>query len=496
MAALRASSVIATAWWRSSRGRRATSTSQVWIESSSVTCTGWKRRSRAGSVRIHLSYSSPVVAPITRMSPRTSAGFNMLAASMAAPMAVPWPIRLCSSSTNRIRSASAARVSTRRRMRSSYWPRNAVPASSATWSRAKTRASFSAGGTSPAAMRCASPSTIAVLPTPALPTSAGLFLLCRSRMSITRDTSASRQRTGSRSPRRAWAVRSIPTRSSTSPVSNNPANGSLTSSTAHESPVPVEDEVAPDVRHGGTHGEKYPERHETLFPKRQRHEDEGAEERAGEDGEQHAQDPVPPPRPVLRSDESADHRHHFDVAAAHRLLAEHPAARHADGEQQREAERRPDHRLQKPLPPPRQRRRQADGESRPVVFVRNQVVPRIGDADPQQDRPQNAARDRVDADAPEQVRPDPQGPHERLDERVLQRNRLAAVAALATQHQPRDHGDIVVPRDALAAARAGGRRCDERLIVRQAQDADVEEAPEAEPDGASGDAENDVSAHA
>src|SRR5439155_895812 len=69
IAALRASSVIATAWCRSRRGRRATSTSHVWIASSSSTTTGWKRRSSAGSPRIHLSYSPPVVAPIMRMSP-------------------------------------------------------------------------------------------------------------------------------------------------------------------------------------------------------------------------------------------------------------------------------------------------------------------------------------------------------------------------------------------------------------------------------------------
>src|SRR5882762_1538074 len=126
MAALSASSEIATAWWRSSRGRRATSTSHVWIASSSSIVTGWKRRSRAGSARIHLSYSSPVVAPITRMSPRTSAGFSMLAASIAAPIAVPCPIKLCSSSTNRIKLRSVSSAFTRRRMRSSYWPRNDV----------------------------------------------------------------------------------------------------------------------------------------------------------------------------------------------------------------------------------------------------------------------------------------------------------------------------------------------------------------------------------
>src|SRR2546421_8624581 len=60
-------------------------------------------------------------------------------------------MRLCSSSTNRIRSGSADSSRTSFRMRSSYWPRNVVPARRATWSSATTRTSFKAGGTSPAA---------------------------------------------------------------------------------------------------------------------------------------------------------------------------------------------------------------------------------------------------------------------------------------------------------------------------------------------------------
>ena len=42
-----------------------------------------------------------------------------------------------------------------------------------------TRLSFSPSGTSPRTMRCASPSTIAVLPTPGSPISTGLFLVRR-----------------------------------------------------------------------------------------------------------------------------------------------------------------------------------------------------------------------------------------------------------------------------------------------------------------------------
>ncbi len=45
-------------------------------------------------------------------------------------------------------------------------------------------------------------------------------------------------------------------------------------------------------------------------------EDQRADERAEEDGEQHAGP----------SDEDADHRHHLDVAAAHRILLEDEGA--------------------------------------------------------------------------------------------------------------------------------------------------------------------------
>src|SRR5437879_1106923 len=170
------------------------------------------------------------------------------------------------------------------------------------------RASLSAGGTLPSAINCASPSTIAVLPTPALPTSAALFLFCRSRMSTTREISRSRQRTGSRSPRRAIAVRSMPTRSNTSPVSNRPANGSLTSlGSSQEVAVPFDDRIAPHERHGGAQGEEYPERNESLLFDRQRDENQGPEQRAGEDREQHA---LPP-------EKDSHHRHQLHGVADH-----------------------------------------------------------------------------------------------------------------------------------------------------------------------------------
>ena len=54
----------------------------------SPTSTGWKRRSSAGSFSMCLRYSSSVVAPTQRSSPRASIGLSMLPASIE-PSAAP-----------------------------------------------------------------------------------------------------------------------------------------------------------------------------------------------------------------------------------------------------------------------------------------------------------------------------------------------------------------------------------------------------------------------
>ena len=77
-------------------------------------------------------------------------------------------------------------------------------------SRAKIVRSRRPSGTSPRTMRWASPSTIAVLPTPGSPISTGLFLVLRERIWTTRRISSSRPITGSRRPERASATRSRP----------------------------------------------------------------------------------------------------------------------------------------------------------------------------------------------------------------------------------------------------------------------------------------------
>ena len=83
-------------------------------------------------------------------------------------------------------------------------------------SRLITRTPCSDAGTSPAMMRCAKPSMIAVLPTPGSPISTGLFLLRRDKICTVRRISSSRPTTGSSFPLRASFVKSRAYRSSDS----------------------------------------------------------------------------------------------------------------------------------------------------------------------------------------------------------------------------------------------------------------------------------------
>ena len=163
----------------------------------SSTITGWKRRSKAASFSIYCLYSSKVVAPIQCSSPRASIGFNILPASRA-PSVLPAPTMVCSSSMNRIICPSLFFTSSSTAFRrSSNSPLYFAPATSAPISSAKIFLSFSPCGTSPFTIRCASPSTTAVLPTPGSPISTGLFFVFRDRIRTTLRISLSRPMTGS-----------------------------------------------------------------------------------------------------------------------------------------------------------------------------------------------------------------------------------------------------------------------------------------------------------
>jgi len=158
---------------------------------------------------MYLWYSSMVVAPTHRSSPRARAGLSIFEASIA-PWAAPAPTTVCSSSINRITSPSAALTSSMAAFkRSSNSPRNLDPAIMAPISRATTRFPERISGTSFVAIFWARPSTMAVFPTPASPIITGLFLVRRERIWITRRISESRPITGSNLPSRANLVISL-----------------------------------------------------------------------------------------------------------------------------------------------------------------------------------------------------------------------------------------------------------------------------------------------
>ena len=174
----------------------------------SLTKTGWNRRASAASFSTCLRYSSSVVAPTQCSSPRASAGFSRFEASIA-PSALPAPTSVCISSMKRMISPAAAVTSVRTAFsRSSNSPRYFAPAISAPMSSASSFLSWMLSGTSPFTMRKASPSTIAVLPTPGSPISTGLFFVRRLSTCMVRRISSSRPMIGSILPSRAASVRS------------------------------------------------------------------------------------------------------------------------------------------------------------------------------------------------------------------------------------------------------------------------------------------------
>src|ERR1700682_5448623 len=110
-----------------------------------------------------------------------------------APSAAPAPTRVCSSSMKQMISPSLSVISRRTALRrSSNSPRYLEPATMAPMSMASRRLPLSPSGTSPATMRWARPSTMAVLPTPGSPMRTGLFLVRRESNRMTLRISSSR----------------------------------------------------------------------------------------------------------------------------------------------------------------------------------------------------------------------------------------------------------------------------------------------------------------
>ena len=169
---------------------------------------------------MYFRYSSRVVAPMQCNSPRASIGFSRFPASIA-PSVFPAPTTLCSSSMKRMMCPSEFWTSLSTAFnRSSNSPRYFAPATRAPMSREISFRFFRLSGTSLRPIRWASPSAIAVFPTPGSPISTGLFLVLLESTWISLRISSSLPITGSSFPSRASSVRSEPYFSSASNVSS------------------------------------------------------------------------------------------------------------------------------------------------------------------------------------------------------------------------------------------------------------------------------------
>ena len=103
-------------------------------------------------------------------------GLSILAASTA-PSAAPAPTIVCISSINKMQSGSFFNSSITFLSLSSNSPLYFVPATNDPISSVTNLLPNNVLGTCPEDIRCASPSTIAVLPTPGSPISTGLFFV-------------------------------------------------------------------------------------------------------------------------------------------------------------------------------------------------------------------------------------------------------------------------------------------------------------------------------
>ena len=145
----------------------------------SLTTTGWNRRSSAASFSMCLRYSSSVVAPTVWSSPRASIGLSMLDASIA-----PFGGAGADDRVELVDEEDHLAGGVRHFLEDRLQPLLELaavlrPGDERAHVERDDLLVLEALGTSCRTIRCASPSTTAVLPTPGSPMSTGLFFVRR-----------------------------------------------------------------------------------------------------------------------------------------------------------------------------------------------------------------------------------------------------------------------------------------------------------------------------
>ena len=119
-------------------------------------------------------------------------------------------------------------------------------------------------------------------------------------------------------------------------------------------------------------------------------------------------------------------------------------------------------------------------DSRQRERVRQPHCFRIHHGEAKEQEAEDSHSEAHDAEAELKEGQEKQGGCRELDGRIAPGNGLMAVAAASAQQNPAQDGQIVTSADRRAAAGTARPRMDDRLMTRQAGDADVEEAAEGE----------------
>ena len=203
------------------------------------------------------------------------------------------------------------------------------------------------------------------------------------------------------------------------------------------------------------------------------------------------------------SQERADHRHHLDVAPPCSSGWPSPPTmpiRFEPGPAARTPEQknpRPRRSVRSGAPASPQQNAIASAATRPprdissgMMYLRASVT-----AMPSRRVKNKSAPDCFEREAVVPGHAEPDGPGGQLDQGIKRADRDSAAAAFSPEQNPREHRNVVIPRDHPAATGTLRAGADDRLVRREPDDAHVEKAAEHETEQAGDDRNQKIKRH-
>ncbi len=199
-----------------------------------------------------------------------------------------------------------------------------------------------------------------------------------------------------------------------------------------------------------------------------------------------------------KAQESADHGHHFDVTHAHAIAMANEFVEDGGAQEEKTAEGRAEKGVNETEgsmgEPDGQTEEKAIGETQGGTgkdaggegqaetqaeegdSVGEEADTQIGDDEYDQQTAEEEPLEGGQGDAEGVVSEDEEGSREELNDGVEGRDGKSARAAFAAQEEPTEDGDVVVGLDGVLTTRAAGSGADDGEAVRDAHDANIQEA--------------------